>query len=261
MTSFLRLLFACSLLTFAAGAFAQSPTERAEALLDKGEFLAAERLIESLALAKKPDPVAVWELSRVRTGQHQTEEAIRLAEKAIKLDSQQARFHAQLGMAIIEHMSEISRLDQSSWGNRMRKSFEKALALDPNNLVALAGLCRYYWSTAPANGGDLAKALQFAERIRKIDPLKGELELGAVQARKGDFPAALKHFETATELNPTHADAQISCGHVLLRLGRLREARERYEAALQISPKSETARAALEAVDLAAKAAAAKQSR
>ncbi|MBI2513622.1 MAG: tetratricopeptide repeat protein [Opitutae bacterium] len=257
MTS-IRLL-ACLLLSSAVAALAQSPTERAEALLDQGEFLAAERLIESLALAKKPDPVAVWELSRVRTGQHQTEEAIRLAEKAIKLDAKQARFHAQLGSAIVEHMSEISRLDQGSFGNRMRKAFEKALELDANNLVALLGLSRYYWSTPPSMGGDLAKALQFAERARKIDPLKGELEIGAVAGRKGDFATALKHFEAAAELNPRNLDAQLSCGHVLLRLGRMREAREHYEAALTISPKSDMARKALEALDAAQKAADAKR--
>lgn len=259
MTSFLLRLLACSLFTCSASALAQSPTERAEALLDQGEFLAAERLIESLALAKKPDPVAVWELSRVRTGQHQTEAGIKLAEKAIKLDPKQARFHAQLGAAIIEHMSEVTRLDQGTWANRMRKAFEKALELDPNNLVALTGLSRYYWSTAPARGGDFAKATQLAERVRKIDPLKGELELGAIAGRKGDFAAALKHFEAAVELNPRNAEAQISCGHVLLRLGRLREARERYEEALKIAPKSDMARTSLEALEAAQKAVDAKR--
>jgi len=255
------LALACAFLGFAACALAQSPLERAEALLDQGEFLAAERLIESLALAKKPDPVAVWELSRVRTGQHQTEEGIRLAEKAIKLDSKQARFHAQLGAAIMEHMTEVSRIDQSSWGNRMRKAFEKALDLDPRNLVALLGLSRYYWSTPPASGGDLGKAQQFAERARQVDPLKGELELGAVAARRNDLPAALKHFEAATELGPTNVDAQISCGHILMRLGRLTDARERYENALRLSPRSDMARISLEALDAAVKAAEAKPAR
>lgn len=255
MTSLFVRLVSSVAFAAAASALAQSPTQRAEALLDQGEFLAAERLIESLALAKKPDPVAVWELSRVRTGQHQTEEGIRLAEKAIKLDPKQARFHAQLGAAIVEHMSEISRLDQNSYGNRMRKAFEKALDLDPNNLVAILGLSRYYWSTSPRAGGDFAKAQQFAERARRIDPLKGELELGAIAGRKGDFPTALKHFETATELSPRSAEAQTSCGHALMRLGRLREARERYEEALRISPKFDMARVSLEALDAAQKAA------
>lgn len=255
MTSFRFRLLAWVFFSAAVAASAQSPTERAEALLDKGEFLAAERLIESLALAKRPDPVAVWELSRVRTGQHQTEEAIKLAEKAIKLDSKQARFHAQLGAAILAHMSEVTRIDQTSWANRMRKAYEKALELDANNLVALTGLSRYYWSTPPNNGGDLAKAQQFAERARKLDPFKGEMEFAAIAARKNDFKTALQHFETAAELNPTHVEAQISCGHLLTRLGRPREARERYENAVKVAPRSDLARTTLEAFEQAQKAA------
>jgi tetratricopeptide (TPR) repeat protein len=251
MTSFPFRLFACVLFISAAAAWAQTPIERAEALLDQGEFLAAERLIEPLARAKKPDPVAVWELSRVRTGQHQTEEAIKLAEKAIKLDPKQARFHAQLGAAIMAHMSEVTRIDQTSWANRMRKAFEKALELDASNLVALTGLSRYYWSTPPNSGGDLAKAQQFADRTRKLDPFKGEMELAAIAARKNDFKTALQHFETAAELNPTHVEAQISCGHVLMRLGRTREARERYETAVKAAPRSDAARSALEAFEQA----------
>lgn len=256
MTSILHRLFTCFFLSAAAIAFAQTPTERAEALLDKGEFLAAERLIESLALAKKPDPVAVWELSRVRTGQHQTEEGIKLAEKAIKLDPKQGRFHAQLGAAIAAHLSEVTRLDQTSWANRMRKAYEKALALDPNNIVALTGLSRYHWSTPPGRGGDVAKARQLAEHLRKIDRFKGEMELGAIAGRTADFKTALTHFEAAAELDPTSAEALVSCGHVLLRLDRRREARERYENAAKIAPRSDMARNALEALDFAEKKAA-----
>jgi tetratricopeptide (TPR) repeat protein len=251
MTTFRFRLLACVFLGSAVAAWAQSPTERAEALLDQGEFLAAERLIEPLARAKKPDPVAVWELSRVRTGQHQTEEAIKLAEKSIKLDPKQARFHAQLGAAIMAHMSEVTRIDQSSWANRMRKAFEKALDLDANNLVALTGLSRYYWSTPPASGGDLAKAQQFAERAHQVDRFKGEMELAAIAARKNDFKTALQHFEAAAELNPTHVEAQISCGHILVRLDRKREARERYENAVKAAPRSDFARSTLEAFDQA----------
>jgi Flp pilus assembly protein TadD len=259
MTSFRFRLLACVFLSSAVAAWAQSPTERAEALLDQGEFLAAERLIESLALAKKPDPVAVWALSRVRTGQHQTEEGIKLAEKAIKLDPKQARFHAQLGAAIMVHMSEVTRMDQSSWANRMRKAFEKALELDANNLVALTGLSRYYWSTPPAKGGDFAKARQFAERAQKIDRFKGEMELGAIAGRQNDFKGALQHFEAAAEIKPADVEAHVSCGHVLMRLGRTREARERYENAVKIAPRSDMARTALEGFELAQKAAEAKR--
>ncbi|MBA3848970.1 MAG: hypothetical protein C0502_03115 [Opitutus sp.] len=238
-----------ALLLAVACAGAESPHERALVLIDRGEFFAAEQLIEAQAKAKNPDPVAVWALSRVRTGQGHNEEAVKLAEKSIRLGGDQARFHAQLGSALMARLTEATRLDRTSIMNRARKAFEKTLALEPGNLTALVGLARYHWSLPPQNGGDLAKARQFAERARAADPAKGELELGAVAARRRDYPAALQHFEAAAALDPRNIEAHVSCGNILVRLDRLREARERYELARRISPRSEMARAALEALD------------
>jgi len=244
-----RRLLLITCFSAAACAHAQSPTERAEALLDKGEFLAAERLIESLATAKKPDPVAVWELSRVRTGQHQTEEGVKLAEKAIKLDPSQARFHAQLGAALLAHIGEVERLEQSTLSNRMRKAYEKALSLDPNNLTALLGLSRFYWAPPRRTAAEIATGQALAERAQKIDPFRGAIELGGIAAKKKDLAGALKYFETAAELKPTDFDAQIACGNVLLQLDRRMDARERYENALRISPNSEIAKKFLEVLN------------
>lgn len=250
MTSLLFRLFSSAALAAAALASAQSPTDRAAELLDQGQFLAAERLIEPLALTKKPDPVAVWELSRVRVGQQLTEEGMKLAEKAIKLDPTQARFHAQLGSAVMAHMANSGRLDRSSYAGKMRKAFEKALQLDPKNATALAGVSRYYW-TQGTTKEDLAKAVEFAEAARKIDRFAGEFELGSIAARRNDVAAALTHFEAATEAKPTDVEAQTACGLALLRLGRRAEARERLQLALKLSPAAELARDSLLALDKA----------
>lgn len=246
-----RLPFVLLLVAAASAAFAQPALEQAISLIDQGQFFAAERLVEPLAQEKKPDPAVLWALSRVRTGQGQTAEAIKLAEKAIKLDGRQARFHAQLGTALWAHIGEASRIDQGSLANRLRKAFEKALSLNPNDLAAVQGLSRFYRSAPPTLGGDLAKAQQFADRTRQLDPFKGEIELGALASRRGKFEEALQHFEAAAEINPRDADAQIACGNVLLRLDRLREARERYTKALRLAPNSELARSALETVEKA----------
>ncbi len=244
-----RLLPAFALFLAVAGHGAESTLDRALALIDRGEFFAAEQLIEAQAKAKKPDPVVVWAMSRIRTGQGHNEEAVKLAERALKLGGDQARLHAQLGAALMARVNEATRLDRTSLTARARKAFEKTLALEPGNVVALAGLARLHWSLPAQYGGDLAKAQDYAERLRAADPAKGELELGAVATRRRDFARALQHFETAAELDPKNVEAHVSCGNVLVRLERVREARERYELALRLAPRSELARTALEALD------------
>lgn len=237
--------------TLALVAHAQTPLQKAEALLDNGEFFAAERILEPLVKVKKPDAVVLWAMSRVRTGQSETQEAIKLAERALKLDSSQARFHAQLGAALNAHMGNVSPVEHGGLASRARKSYEKALSLDSRNALALQGLARYFWTVPPAEGGDLNKATQLAEQLRAVDAFKGEIELGAIYAVRKDHKTALQHFEAAIELNPKDVYARLSAGHALMRLDRLREARERYLEAQQLAPKNEMARVSLEAVEQA----------
>jgi len=256
--SFARLLFVFACCTVSA-ALAQSPVDQAAAFLDRGEYFAAERVLEPLAKAKRPDAATLWAMSRVRTGQGQTEEGIKFAERALKADDSQARYHTQLGAALMAHLMLANRLNQGSLLTRARKAYEKALAIDAKDSGALLGLARLFWTAPPNLGGDLKLAQQYAERARPLEPFKAELELGSIAALNKNPAQALKHFETAIELNPRDAAARISAGHALLRLERFREARERYEEALQLDPKAEMARIGLESVEKARAAAQAKQ--
>lgn len=249
MTSFKIRLLLITVLLAPLGLSAQTPIDNAINLLERGEYFAAERIVAPMVAVKKPDAVALWAMSRVRVGQGQTAEGIKLVERALKADDSQARFHAQLGAALIAHLGSADRIAGSAMLPRARKAYEKALSLDGNNLVALLGLSRLLWSLPTSNGGDIAKAKTFAERARQIDPFKGEMELGAIASARRDHAAALTHFEAAIALDPKDVNARVSCGHALMRLDRLREARERFEEALQIDRKSEAARLSLETVD------------
>jgi tetratricopeptide (TPR) repeat protein len=259
MLSFKIRLLLVTVLLAPLGAWAQSPVDQATALLDRGEYFAAERVLAPLAKAKRPDAGTLWALSRVRTGQGQTEDGMELAERAVKTDGSQARYHAQLGAAVMAHVMGANRLNQPALLARARRAYERALALEADNAVALLGLARLFWS-APANlGGDLKQAQALAERARKVEPFKAELELGTIAAVRKNHAAALQHFEAAIALNPRDATARLSAAHVLLRLERFREARERYEEALKLDPKSDAARTGLESVEQARAAAQAKR--
>lgn len=243
----------------AAAAHAQSPIDQATSLLDRGEYFAAERIVEPLARAKRPDAATLWAMSRIRTGQGQTEEGIKFAERALREDDSQSRYHTQLGAALMAHVMLANRLNQGSLLARARKAYERSLAINPQDSGALLGLARLLWTAPPNLGGDLKLAQQYAEKARPAEPFKAELELGTIAALNKDSAGALKHFETAIELNPRDATARVSAGHALLRLERYREARERYEEALKLDPKAEMARIGLESVEKARAAAQAKQ--
>lgn len=236
------LLAALAALLLAVAAPAQTALETAAAALKSGDLAAADAALAPLAAGAQPDPAALHLLSQVRLAQKNPKGAAALAEKAAQLAPDHADYHAQLGLALSARMPELGFMQQAMVAGKMRKAFEKAVELDPRNLNALIGLARYFANAPEIAGGSLAKAAEFAERVKAVQPFLGESELGRIAERGEKLDAALAHYAAATELKPDAAGAQFNCGRLLARLGRLDEARARLETALRLKPDFDAAK-------------------
>ena len=63
-----------------------------------------------------------------------------------------------------------------------------------------------------------------------------QVELKAREIDVGALAPVIKHLQTAIRLDPRHWPAHVNLGKALLRLGRIDQAREMYDTALQIKP-------------------------
>lgn len=238
-----------ALFILGAAARAQTPLESAAAALQSGDLAAADAALAPLTAGEKPDPAALHLLSQVRLGQKNTKEAVALAEKAAQLAPTNAEYHAQFGLALSARMPELGFMQQAMIAGKMRKAFEKAVELDPKNLNALVGLARYFSNAPEIAGGSLTKAAEFATRLKEINPLLGELELGRVAERGEKFADALAHYQAATQLKPDAAGAHYHCGRLLAKLDRKDEARASFGTALKLNANFAAARKALAELD------------
>jgi tetratricopeptide (TPR) repeat protein len=196
-----------------------------------------------------PDAAALHQRSIELLQQKNAKEAVELAEQATKADPTRPEYFSQLGVALSQRINEVTFMQMPAISGRMRKAFEKSVALDPNHISGLIGLTRFYTNAPEIAGGSLGKAAEIGQRLQKVDPFLGELELGRVAEKGEDLPAALAHYEAASQLKPDHAGAQTACGRVLAALGRKDDARARLETALKLNPDSESAKKALAALD------------
>lgn len=231
---------------------AQTPVEQAAAALQAGDLATAETLLTPLATGPAPDAAAVHHLGTVRLRQGRPADAIALAEQAVQLAPDVADHHAQLGQALAQRMGEVTFMQKAMLSGRMKKAFARAVELDPRHLGGLIGLARWYTGAPEFAGGSLAKAREYAGRVREVLPWLGELELGRVAERAEQPAVALAHYETAAGLRPDHAGAVVACGRMLAALGRPEEARARFEAALRLNPNLEAAQQGLAALAPAA---------
>ncbi|MCP3165326.1 tetratricopeptide repeat protein [Myxococcus qinghaiensis] len=132
------------------------------------------------------------------------------------------------------HAREGGRFLQVGQPQEAVKSFQKGLAIDPEDVDCLLGLVRTYLSTGAAGDAEAA-ALRLLKA--KPDHAEGQAHLAMLRAQAGNADAleALKALAAA----PTSGYFErFNLGGLLLDRGDLNGARAAYESALQVSPDS-----------------------
>jgi len=246
-----RSIATAMLLLLTATIHAQPTTllAQAKAAFDQGDLASAETLLAPLVTADTPDAAACHQLALVRQRQKRAAEAVTLLEQATKLAPTKPDYFSALGIALGQRMDEVSFVQVPFLASKMRKAFERSVALDPNHLAGLIGLARFYSNAPEIAGGSPEKAGEYAQRVLKLNPFLGEIELGNIAEKGADFAGALTHFESASQLQPKNAGTHAAAGRMLAKLGRKAEARERLQFALKLDPQSHAAQKALAELD------------
>ena len=195
------------------------------------------------------DAPALHQQGIERLQQKNAKEAVEFAEKATKADPTKPEYFSQLGIALSQRMNEVPFTQMAMLSVKMKKAFEKSIALDPKHLTGLIGLARFYTNAPEIAGGSLEKAKEFADRVRALDELLGEIELGHVAFKGEDYAGALPHYQAAVALKPENPGLRNICGQTLAKLGHKDEARAQFEAALKLKPDFEAAKKALAELD------------
>ena len=122
--------------------------------------------------------------------------------------------------------------------------FQQALAKDPNDAMAYAGLADSYSSLvfplgAVAPREVMPKAKEAALRALAIDNALGEAHASLAYITffyDWDWAAAEREFKRALELNPNNADTHHWYSHFLMGQGRVEESLTQSKRALELSP-------------------------
>lgn len=181
---------------------------------------------EKQLLAKKPtDDLRAYdfymrgrELLSLKGKKH-TEDAIRMFEDAVAIDSSFASSYAGLAEAY-SHMYEWYD-GNPRWLSKAIEMNQRALTLDPASLEAQFGIAMVYFHQR-----------RFSESKRAIEGIlkensdfyPGYLRLGMIAELSGDLDCALKHYCRAAELKPQDEDSWRFLVGINRRLGNLEAA-------------------------------------
>lgn len=165
-------------------------------------------------------------------------------EQAVEADPGNADYHLWLGRAYgrrAETNSGLKMLASIGLARKTRACFERAAALDGENLGALESLFRYYIEAPAMVGGGASKALAVAQQIEAVNPAAGARAWAVYREAQKNFDQAEAALEKARELEPAAVGHLLAHASFLARRGRHEQADALFADALRREPDNPSA--------------------
>ena len=148
------------------------------------------------AVRAAPDtPVAAFYQGCIALGADDGKKAESYFERAIKANDRSAAYHFYLGQALGSQALKANVLKQGMLAPKVKREFERAVALDPNFIPARQGLISFYLQAPGVMGGSPEKAAQQAAEIKRRDPYLGGFSVASVALQRRDTASAVREYE------------------------------------------------------------------
>ncbi len=218
----MRLFFRiASVLVFFAGA-AFAVDNDPSLLLKAGRADEALRVLNSTVSQSPNDARAYNLLCRVYYQLELWDESVRACEKAVALEPRNSAYHQWLGRAMGQKAEIANPMTAFNLARKVKSEFERAVALDANNLSARADLSEFYIEAPAILGGDKKKARQQAEFVSQRDPALGSYILARVEEKQATGQAEAAYKKAVSE-SPAPSSYWVELAHFYRRAGRLND--------------------------------------
>jgi pentatricopeptide repeat protein len=185
--------------SFASALAAQATPSLAHArqLFEARNWAAAKPEFAALARATPNDVTPVLYLGKIAMAQNDADESIRQFEQCVKIDDDRAECHAWLGNALGSTAMRASKFKLPFIAKRIKKEFDRAVALDPANIEGRWGEMQYYMQAPGFLGGSMDKAREQAAEIDGRDKLRGALAYAALAEKEQNAAEAEAAYRRA----------------------------------------------------------------
>ncbi len=134
------------------------------------------------------DATAAFFLGQISLEQNNGAKAVDWLEKAVSLNPGSSVYYDWLGRAYGEQAQHASKFKLPFLAGKTRSAWEKAIALDPNNLDARDDMILYYLQAPGFLGGSKDKARLMTQEIKKRNPYRGAVSSARVCSDAKDQP-------------------------------------------------------------------------
>ncbi len=208
-------------------------------------LLTAQDLTAPRALYQKTE----YEQALKAIGNRQDQPALQLAgqcyigledyKKAIDVLEQAAtdsESHMWLGRAYGRRAETAMPLLAPRYASKARQAFEKAVELDPKNILAMNDLFEYYLQAPGFLGGGKDKAEALSRRIAALNKAEGHYAQARLKEDRKDYIGAEPEYRAAIEADPKEAGRVLDLARFLARRNRIIESDAVFAKAEALAP-------------------------
>lgn len=209
--------------------------EKAQKLYHLTDFEGSLRILN--AIQPKDAAVNTW-IGRNLYMQGDYKKSSEALERAAAQEPNNSDIALWAGRAFGRRAETSSVFTQMSHASKARSYFEKAVALNPRNLEAMADLFEYYLEAPGFLGGGFDKAQALSAKIAQIDAAEGHFTQARLAEKQKQFHGTEEHLRRAVEAAPQQVGRLIDLAKFLAKQGRVQESDQNLAKAEKISPDS-----------------------
>jgi len=207
---------------FAAAASSPADTTP-EALLRNGRVDDAVNVLNQRLAKSRDDAQAYHLLSRSYFAVKNWDQSIKYGEKAVSLDPNNSQYHLWLGRAYGRKAENAGFFTAASLAGKMRTEFEKAVALNGDDVSARTDLAEFYLEAPGIVGGGKDKARAQADSIEGKEPASAHWIRARVAEKEKRYDEAESEYKAAIAGSGNRADNWLSLASFYRKRGRLPE--------------------------------------
>ncbi|KAB2925025.1 MAG: tetratricopeptide repeat protein [Bacteroidetes bacterium] len=226
-----------ALLLLAAGAAAQSDSTGIK-LIEQRKFADAERFFDSAVARNGKDAEARYFHAIALMMGKDLDAAEDEVDEAIDLNENAAKYHLLRGQILGQQAMTANVISQGFLAPKIKNAFLRASELDPKNIEARAALFSYYLMAPGIMGGSDEKAMEQADAVERLEPMRGKLMRASYFLRKKDTARAEGEMKGAIAAAPEKGAGHKQLGYLNLNRKRYAEASSNMERYIALEPKN-----------------------
>lgn len=189
--------------------FAQSNFDKAEKLFKDGKYDQAQTIFENLLKENPSNLKTIEYLGDIAYSNKSWDLAIRYYQKLKQLKPTEADYYYKYGGALGTKAKFANKFIALGMIGDVRKSFEKAIELDPKHIDARWALVSLYIQLPGIVGGSESKAIKYSNELLKLSPVDGFLTRGTIEEYFKRYANAEQQYKKAIAAGSTKTGAKM----------------------------------------------------